>query len=388
MMKQNIRSKVWWPHVDKDVEKFVKGCRDCQLTLPYCNPEPLKPRVYPDKPWDLVAMDFLTLPGDIHLLVIIDYFSKFLIIEWFKSTTSEKIIRVLNKIFAQFGFPRKIQADNASNFTSEELKQYLETCGVQLSHTTPLWPKGNGEVERQNRSLMKVFRIAQLNKFDFKKCIDEYMLMYHSSPHSTTGVSPFELMFNRKMRTKLPDVDDLQYVWSELFDNSEIINRLTESHDTCQGELRERVLWKQFKTKEYYDSSNKVKERNIQIGDDVLVKNDKKSNKLSVNYYPQPFKVTDKKGSMVELTSPEGIKYNRNSSFLRKLDNNNDSSEEGKEVMRSGSTVSMDIGKGDSSEKTNEIIAAGNGNSAGQEKEGPIRPKRKIKKPSWLEDFI
>ena len=31
--------------------------------------------------------------------------------------------------------------------------------------------------------------------------------MYRSTPHSTTGVSPAELLFNRKLRTKLPQLE-------------------------------------------------------------------------------------------------------------------------------------------------------------------------------------
>jgi len=32
--------------------------------------------------------------------------------------------------------------------------------------------------------------------------------MYLSTPHSTTGVSPAELLFGRKIRTKIPEIAD------------------------------------------------------------------------------------------------------------------------------------------------------------------------------------
>jgi len=32
-MKRRLRSKVWWPKIDRDAEKFVKDCRDCYFLV-------------------------------------------------------------------------------------------------------------------------------------------------------------------------------------------------------------------------------------------------------------------------------------------------------------------------------------------------------------------
>ena len=80
----------------------------------------------------------------------------------------------------------------------------------QIHHDriTPLWPQANGEVERQNRSLLKRIKIAQTEKKNLKDKLDTYLMMYHSSPHCVTGRSPSELLFGRKMRTKIPQLND------------------------------------------------------------------------------------------------------------------------------------------------------------------------------------
>ena len=31
LMKQRLRSKVWWPQMDKDIEKYCTSCYGCQL---------------------------------------------------------------------------------------------------------------------------------------------------------------------------------------------------------------------------------------------------------------------------------------------------------------------------------------------------------------------
>ena len=39
---------------------------------------------------------------------------------------------------------------------------------------------------------------------NYKSELTNFIINYRSTPHPSTGVSPFELMFNRKMKTKLP----------------------------------------------------------------------------------------------------------------------------------------------------------------------------------------
>ena len=40
-MKKRLRSKVWWPGIDKDSERFCKECYGCQLLSKPTAPEPI-----------------------------------------------------------------------------------------------------------------------------------------------------------------------------------------------------------------------------------------------------------------------------------------------------------------------------------------------------------
>jgi transposase InsO family protein len=59
------------------------------------------------------------------------------------------------------GLPLSIHTDNGRQFTSQHFKDFMLENGITHHRTTPLWPQANGEVERQNRSIMKQVRIAQ-----------------------------------------------------------------------------------------------------------------------------------------------------------------------------------------------------------------------------------
>ena len=141
-MKQRLRSKVWWPGVDKEAEKFCKTCFGCQLVSSPAHPEPIKSTPLPQGPWQDLALDLLgPLPSGDSVLVVVDYFSRYYEIEIMRSTTSEKIIESLERIFMIHGLPLSVTSDNGPQFVSNEFEKYLEDCGIEHRKTTPLWPK-------------------------------------------------------------------------------------------------------------------------------------------------------------------------------------------------------------------------------------------------------
>ena len=87
---------------------------------------------------------------------------------------------------------------------SAEMKEYLNEMGIEHRLTTPLWPRANAEVERQNCSVLQAMRVAHAEKGDWRLELNKYPLAYRSTPHVTTGQSPAELLFGRKLSTKLP----------------------------------------------------------------------------------------------------------------------------------------------------------------------------------------
>ncbi|XP_055598452.1 uncharacterized protein K02A2.6-like [Uranotaenia lowii] len=118
--------------------------------------------------------------------------------------TTTSTIEQLLIIFSRYGLPVVLTADNGPQFISEEFRLFCEEQGIKLESTIPYWPQMNGEVERQNRSILKRLRIAQELGKNWRKELRQYLLTYHSAIHPPTGKSPSELMFGRRLRTKLP----------------------------------------------------------------------------------------------------------------------------------------------------------------------------------------
>lgn len=299
VMKRRLRAKVWWPKIDGDAEKHVKKCIGCTMVSAPSPPEPLKLKELPSESWKHLAIDYLgPLPTGHNLLVVVDYYSRFFEIDIMKKITAEETIKKLRVIFARFGRPNTITADNGRQLISEELKAYCHENGIYLNYTTPYWPQQNGEVERQNRSILKRLIISQNTHKDWQKELQDFLLMYRSTPHSTTQRTPSELMFGRTIVDKLP--------------------RMNESI-MVDEELRDRDKIEKEKGKQYTDKRRHAQESTIEAGEIVWLKRLTNKNKLSPTFEPVDHKVISRSGSelLVENTVT-GAQYRRNITHVKK----------------------------------------------------------------------
>ncbi|XP_061506861.1 uncharacterized protein K02A2.6-like [Anopheles gambiae] len=349
-MQQRLRCTCWWPGMDEAIARLVSSCSGCQLVSQPDKPEPMKRRPLPHKPWVDVAIDFLgPLPTGDYLLVIIDYFSRYKEVEIVKKITAIETSERLERIFVRLGYPRTITLDNGRQFVSNYFDNYCKQRGILLNKTTPYWPQENGLVERQNRSLLKRLKISQAQNGDWKKDLGAYLSMYYATPHSTTGKTPSELMFNRNIRTKIPSLGDIST-------GSALPMSDYRDRDTCMKE----------KGRVTEDQRRKAKPSDIIVGDRVLLRNTMPGNKLSTPFGPQIAKVIEKQGSRVTVQDEQNGKlYDRNSSHLKEYKDPDDHRDGCERVVDN-----QEEGVGFNEPTTEEIPRT------------LSRPKREIKRPA------
>jgi transposase InsO family protein len=200
-MKALARSHVWWPGIDADIETTVRTCATCQVNQDSPSTAPVHCWEYPAAPWERLHIDFAGPMEGRYYLVVIDAFSKWLEVEMVASPSSEATICKLRKLFSTHGLPSVIVSDNGSAFISEEFKGFLKINGIRSVYSAPYHPASNGQAERA----VRVFKTS-LKKLEGKNVQDKIskLLFHHrTTPHSTTGTSPAELLLGRKIRTHL-----------------------------------------------------------------------------------------------------------------------------------------------------------------------------------------
>lgn len=299
MMKAILRSVVWWPKLDTDVEKYVKSCRGCVLVAAPDVPEPMLRKMLPSGPWEGIAVDYLgPLPDGHHLLVVVDCYSRYLEVCEMDCIDSMETVGRLREMFGRYGVPSTIKADNGPQFASEEFRKFCSGYGIQLVNTIPYWPQMNGQVERQNRSILKRLRIAQELGKDWRKELREFLLVYHANNHATTGEAPSKLMFGRRIKSRLPQVP--------VYVDDEVVR----DFDGLQKE----------KGKSYADKKRRAEYSDIREGDHVFLKRMKKSHKLEADFSPEEFLVMKKSGSDVIVRSQlSGKEFRLNVTHLKKV---------------------------------------------------------------------
>ena len=284
--------------MDVDVERMCRSCHSCQVVGQYSPPEPMQRTEPPTGPWQDLAADLMgPLPTGESLLVVVDYYSRYYEVVVMQSTVTSKIIMALKEIFARFGNPYSLKTDNGPQFVSREFEEFLHECGIEHRRSPPLWPQANGEVERQNRSLLKALKVAEVEGKRWTEELPKYLMAYRSTPQVSTGATPAYLMFGREIKSKLPELRPDQSVVNE--------------------EIRDRDWGNKLTQKAYVDDKRGAVPSPIIPGDQVLLKNTKSTGKLAPNFEPEPYTVLAKEGSQVTVQSSEGVVYNRDTSFCK-----------------------------------------------------------------------
>ena len=77
------------------------------------------------------------------------------------------------------------------------LHQTLEAFGIKKSRTTAYHPEGDGIVERFNCTLLQLLRNYTEQQEEWERYLPFVLFAYRTAVHTSTGVSPFEMMFGR-----------------------------------------------------------------------------------------------------------------------------------------------------------------------------------------------
>ena len=100
------------------------------------------------------------------------------------------------------GLCQELVADNVPTFLSKNVQEFLQDNGIKSIFSAPYHPSSNTETERFVRTLKCGLK---KNKGKVSKLfrLHEFVLVYRSTPHSTTSQLLSELMFGCRIRTRL-----------------------------------------------------------------------------------------------------------------------------------------------------------------------------------------
>ena len=92
-------------------------------------------------------------------------------------------------------------SDNGAGFTSSEFQTFLKRNGIRYVTSAPYHPASNGLAERAVQTFKNNLKKCQ--DVDIETQLARFLFKYRNTPHTTTGVTPAELLMGRKPRTHL-----------------------------------------------------------------------------------------------------------------------------------------------------------------------------------------
>jgi transposase InsO family protein len=266
-----IQQQAWWLTWRRDLKWFILCCQRCQA---YSEGQPphqvyLTPLIHgePRQSWSIDLTGPHVQAGVQrfkYILTCIDCFSRFAVVVPLADKEGPTMARALIKhLFLVHGFA-DLQSDRGSEFNNTHLDSLVELTGIQKFKTTAYKPSTNGKAERYHRTFNAMLaKVINDNQRDWPDHILYVTFSYNACAHSSTGLSPFFLMFGQQPKWYVeyllsqPDLNSNYDSLSEFATN--LVDKLEYAYHTFRQQLqisadRNRDWYnKRVKPKDFYE---------------------------------------------------------------------------------------------------------------------------------------
>ena len=260
--KYKILKHFFWPHLATDVKATCQSCDRCQKTAKrtHSRAPMVSPPPHITRPFDKVAIDVVgplptTKYKNRYILTYIDLGTRYPDAVPLSSTTADVIAKALLNIMSRLSVPLEILSDRGvSNFLSSVMKETFKFLGILHSKTAPYRPQSNGAVERFHHTLMQMVRKSVADHRDWDEYLQYLLFACREAPCSSTGFSPFELLFGREVHGPL---DILRQQWVPAKTTSTTVTEWLLKLRTDLTEMRTLAIYHQentqARTKAWFD---------------------------------------------------------------------------------------------------------------------------------------
>ena len=249
----------FFPNMKRMAEQVVRECRECQTKSGSISaPRHILRPTHTGTCFDKISIDFVgplarSYSGNEYLLTLKCLFSKWVEAFPVKRANAATVVEILEReIIPRFGLMTEIHSDRATSFLSDLLSDVYLALGIKSS-TTPSYNPRSNPVERSHRDLGAA--ITALSKNDprnWERVLPAALFASRTSINSSTGFSPFELIFGREPNTPLDLLFQLPQPHTEFraYEDyaTELRNRLQRAFEWARENLsrsvrRQRLLY-------------------------------------------------------------------------------------------------------------------------------------------------
>ncbi|KAL1265179.1 hypothetical protein QQF64_003206 [Cirrhinus molitorella] len=143
---------------------------------------------------DLVGPLPKSAHGHKHILVIVDYATRYPKAVSLRKATAKAIAQELFLLASRVGIPKEILTNQGTPFMSRLMADLCRLLGVKQFRTTVYHPQMDSLVERFNQTMKQMLRRVAAEDWRDWDLVLPYVL-FREVPQASTGFTPFELLF-------------------------------------------------------------------------------------------------------------------------------------------------------------------------------------------------
>ncbi len=264
--------------MSKDCKLHVRTCRVCSLNKKASvQAKAGLGRFHAGSPMERVHVDILgpltpTACGNQYVLVVCDQFTKWVEFHALPNQKASLIAKTLvDEFFSRFGCPLQIHSDQGRNFEGNVMRALCELLEISKTRTTPYHPSSNGQVERNNRTLLQMVRcFLQNNQRNWDLYLQQLAGAMRASVSRQTGFSANMLMLGREVMQPM-DLILRSPSLAQSSDPADYVKSLCESLQRVQEFTRENLRVAQERQKRDYDL--RLHPHSYDVGDLVHLQN-------------------------------------------------------------------------------------------------------------------
>ena len=270
-----LRRRVYWPRMASSVHSYISRCSRC-VVAKSSQPRTRTPmrHLIAFRPLEVVAIDFVKVDkgygGFEDVLIITDVYTKFTQAVPCKNQHAVTVAKALrDHWFTKFGIPSRIHSDQGRNFEGDVIKELCKLYGIRKTHTSPYHPEGNAQAERFNRTLFGLIKSLDTQmRHKWPDFLSHLIFVYNTTPHCTTGIAPYTLMFGREPLIPLDQIlGHTDCDW-----NQDFVKQQSELLERTDQIVRERIRQSAHHNKVLRDEKAPCFGETILVGTPVLLK--------------------------------------------------------------------------------------------------------------------
>lgn len=287
-----LKENFYWKHMSADIKNIIDRCQICLRFESRGKMEHNAKAIPITNINDRIGIDLIfglpeSTKGHIGIMVITEYLSKYPEAYPIKSKSSEEIAKNLLNYISKFGPPKTILTDQGKEFTNQIIEKLYNINGIEHRITSSYNPRCNGLTERFNQTLINSLRKhSEEHPERWDEWIPFVLWAYRSRIHSSTGYSPYELLFGKKMNEMLCNDNDKTADQTDT--KSSLENRIAEIKELLDKKIhlaKNKIEKAQERQKVSQDKQNKkLLTPPLKEGDQVLLKNTGLLTKMQPRY--------------------------------------------------------------------------------------------------------